>query len=271
MVGATHGTPEGFRADQSSNSQQPSLSLSHLAEVMARQIELLNLLVQAQQNQQHQQSRGCDEPLVATYQDFLSTQPPLFSKAEEPLDADAWFRTIESKFALLTIPCADSNKAHFAAQQLRGAARIWWDNYCAMQTDGHVIFWEEFCNAFRAHHIPEGLMERKLNEFLVLTQGTRTVLQYAQAFNHLCQYAGYHADNDAKKQDCFRRGLNTKLKEHLNLIKVNTFSELVNMALTQEDCITAHRAKKKRRISTRPASIKPPQYQLVPNVSPRAP
>jgi hypothetical protein len=209
---------------------------------MARQTELLNLLVQAQQNQQHQQSRGRDEPQVATYQDFLSTQPPLFSKAEEPLDADAWLRTIESKFALLTIPCADSNKAYFAAQQLHGAARIWWDNYCAMQTDGHVISWEEFCKAFRAHHIPEGLVERKQNEFLALTQGTRTVLQYAQAFNHLCQYAGYHADSDAKKQDRFRRGLDTKLKEHLNLVKANTFSELVNMALTQEDCITAHRA-----------------------------
>jgi hypothetical protein len=37
-----------------------------------------------------------------------------------------------------------------------------------------------------------------------LTQGTRTVLQYAQVFNHLCQYAGYHADNDARKQDRFR-------------------------------------------------------------------
>jgi hypothetical protein len=63
---------------------------------------------------------------VANYQDFFSTQPPLFSKVEEPLHADAWLRTIESKFALLTIPYADSNKAHFAAQQLRGAARIWW-------------------------------------------------------------------------------------------------------------------------------------------------
>jgi hypothetical protein len=52
-----------------------------------------------------------------------------------------------------------------------GAARIWWDNYCAMQADGHVISWEEFRNAFRAHHIPEGLMERKLNEFLALTVG----------------------------------------------------------------------------------------------------
>jgi hypothetical protein len=271
MVGATRGTPEGFRADQSSNSQQPSLSLSHLVEVMTRQTELLNLLVQAQQNQQHQQSRGHDEPQVATYQDFLSTQPPLFSKAEEPLDADAWLRIIESKFTLLTIPCADSNKAHFAAQQLHGAARIWWDSYCAMQTDGHVISWEEFRKAFRAHHIPEGLMERKLNEFLALTQGNRTVLQYAQAFNHLCQYAGYHADNDAKKQDRFRRGLDTKLKEHLNLVKVNTFSELINMALTQEDCITAHRAEKKRRISTGSVSVQPSQYQIIQDAQPRAP
>jgi hypothetical protein len=227
---------------------------------MAQQTELLNLLVQAQQNQQRQQSRGRDEPQVATYQDFLSTQPSLFGEVEEPLDADAWLRTIESMFALLTIPCADSHKAHFAAQQLRGATRIWW-----------VISWEEFRNAFRAHHIPEGLMERKLTEFLALTQGTRTVLQYAQVFNHLCQYAGYYADNDAKKQDRFRRGLSTKLKECLNLIKANTFSELVNMAFNQEDCITAHRAEKKRRISTGPTSIQPSQYQLVQNVPPRAP
>jgi hypothetical protein len=114
-------------------------------------------------------------------------------------------------------------------------------------------------------------MERKLNEFLALTQGTRTVLQYAQAFNHLCQYAGYHADNDAKKQDHFRRGLNTKLKEHLNLIKANTFSELVNMALTQEDCITAHHAEKKQRSSTGPAGVQPSQYQFIQDALPRAP
>jgi hypothetical protein len=87
----------------------------------------------------------------------------------------------------------------------------------------------------------------------------------------LCPYAGYHADNDAKKQDRFCRGLSTKLKECLNLIKASTFSELVNMALTQEDCITAHRAEKKRRISTGPASIQPSQYQLVQNAPPRVP
>jgi hypothetical protein len=96
----------------------------NLAEVMARQIELLNQLVHAQMGYFHQQSWGRDEPPSASYQDFLSTQPPLFHKADEPLDADAWLCTIESKFALLSAPCSDENKALFAAQQLRGIARL---------------------------------------------------------------------------------------------------------------------------------------------------
>jgi hypothetical protein len=166
---------------------------------MARQTELLNQLVQAQMGQYHHQSRGREEPPSASYQDFLSTQPPLFHKADEPLDANAWLHPIESKFALLPAPCLDENKALFAAQQLRGTAHIWWDHYHAMQPAGHVVNWDEFRTAFRARHIPEGLIERKLNEFLNLTQGTRTVLQYAQVFNYLCQYTGYHADNDARK------------------------------------------------------------------------
>jgi hypothetical protein len=78
-----------------------------------------------------------------------------------------------------------------------------------MQPADHVVTWDEFRAAFRAHHIPEGLIERKLNEFLNLTQGTRTVLQYAQVFNHLCHCAGYHADSDARKRDRFCRGLVT--------------------------------------------------------------
>jgi hypothetical protein len=70
---------------------------------MARQTELLNQIVQAQMGHFRQQSRGRDEPLTVSYQDFLSTHPPLFHKADEPLDADAWLGTIKSKFALAFI------------------------------------------------------------------------------------------------------------------------------------------------------------------------
>ena len=53
---------------------------------------------------------------AATYQEFLSTQLPLFTKAEDPLDADVWLRIVESKFPLLTRDCPDDTKARFAAQ-----------------------------------------------------------------------------------------------------------------------------------------------------------
>jgi hypothetical protein len=75
MVGATRGTPEGFRTDQASGSQQLPPPPPNLAEVMAQQTELLDQLVQAQQNQFRHQQRGRDEPPSTSYQDFFSTQP----------------------------------------------------------------------------------------------------------------------------------------------------------------------------------------------------
>jgi hypothetical protein len=61
MVGATRRTPEVFRPDQASGSQQPPPAPPNLAEVMARQTELLDQLVQAQMNQSYHPSRGRDE------------------------------------------------------------------------------------------------------------------------------------------------------------------------------------------------------------------
>jgi hypothetical protein len=132
----------------------------------------------------------------------LSTQPPLFSKAEDPLDADVWLRVVESKFPLLTGACPDAAKTHFAALQLHGPARTWWDHFHAMLPADHVVTWEEFKTAFRGHHIPAGILDRKLNEFLALTKGTHIVLQYTQTsttYANMC----YHAYSDEKKRDRF--------------------------------------------------------------------
>lgn len=110
-----------------------------------------------------------------------------------------------------------------------------------------MVTWEEFKIALWGHHIPEGLLERKLNEFLALMHGNHIVLQYAHAFNNLCQYVGYHANTDAKKRDCFWHGISTKLKEWLDTVRAKTYNDLVNLAISQEDCIIAHRAKRRGR------------------------
>jgi hypothetical protein len=118
---------------------------------------------------------------------------------------------------------------------------------------------------FQGHHIPAGILDRNLNEFLALTQGTRTVLQYAQAFNDLCQYAGYHAVSNEKKRDRFQRGLNTKLHECLNTVRADSYNELVNLAISQEDCILAHKAEKKRKAPMAGSLASPQRFRIVSN------
>jgi hypothetical protein len=134
-----------------------------------------------------------------------------------------------------------------------------------------MVEWREFKAAFRGHHIIAGIMDRKLNEFLALTQGNCTVLQYAQAFNDLCHYAGYHADTDEKKRDRFRRGLSTKIRDRLNPVRANSYNELVNMAISQEDCITARQAEKKRKTPVTGSSAQPQRFRIVSDTQNRGP
>jgi hypothetical protein len=148
-------------------------------------------------------------PRETSYLDFSETRPPLFVKAEDPLEADEWLRMIEQKFELLR--CSEIQKPLFAAQQLRRPASTWWGNFVAVQLAIHQITWEEFKVAFREHYIPEGVLHMKQEEFMKLKQGGDTVNQYLNKFNHLSQYAIDQVNTDLKKKNCFMRGLNDRL------------------------------------------------------------
>ncbi|WVZ56830.1 hypothetical protein U9M48_007306 [Paspalum notatum var. saurae] len=87
--GAAHGAP----------------SPSELATQVAQQ--LIDLIAQAQQRR---------DPQEISYTDFAALQPPIFTVATDPLDADDWLRIIESKFSLLP-QLTEQQKAHFAAHK----------------------------------------------------------------------------------------------------------------------------------------------------------
>jgi hypothetical protein len=123
---------------------------------------------------------------------------------------------------------------------------MWWEHFKTMQPAGHEITWTEFKKAFKDHHIPKGLMVRKMKELLALKQGDDTVYQYAQKFNSLCQYGEHHVDTDAKKMERFRDGLRSELCERLNLLEPNSYHELVNKAISQEDAMMKVQKEKKR-------------------------
>jgi hypothetical protein len=185
----------------------------------------------------------------------------VFTRADEPLEADDWLRTMEQKFEL--IECSDYQKPVFAAQQLRGAAGAWWGNHLAAQPAGHRVTWAEFRTAFRAHFIPEGIMIRKLEEFLALKQGDQTVMQYVGRFNHLSQYAANQINSDRKKQACFMRGLNSKIRTMMTGCLNVTYHEAVDIALLSEEEYRKHKEAKKKRVSYGPSGGNQKRHKIV--------
>jgi 5-deoxy-D-glucuronate isomerase len=71
------------------------------------------------------------------------------------------------------------------------------------------INWSEFRAAFRAHHVPQGVI--KLKEFQDLKQESISVNEYVTKFTQLSHYAPHEVDTDEKKHECFLNGLNDGL------------------------------------------------------------
>jgi len=76
-----------------------------LVNVTIDNARLLQELAQSNQNMMQGNHGRNHHRQEATYVDFMDTRPPIFTKADEPLEADDWLRTMEQKFDL--IPCTE--------------------------------------------------------------------------------------------------------------------------------------------------------------------
>src|SRR6266498_3230489 len=111
------------RTTPSSTQSPPPPPPPTLAEIVAQQAQLINLLAQGQlNNQQGHVPRVHNRE--SSYADFESTRPPIFTTTSDPLEADNWIRTMESKFSL--IHCSGQQKVQYAAQMLQGPAGAWY-------------------------------------------------------------------------------------------------------------------------------------------------
>jgi hypothetical protein len=136
-------------------------------------------------------------------------------------------------------------KPQFAAQLLHGPTSTWWENFVVVQLAGHQVTWAEFKEAFRAHYIPDGDLQLKLEEFLMLKQGPHTVMQYLGKFNHLSQYAVDHVNTDVKKRDCFMRGLSFKLQKKMATCYDLTYNRAVSVPIAVEEKGRVHQNAKR--------------------------
>jgi hypothetical protein len=91
----------------------------------------------------------------------------------EPMDADDWLKSIEKK--LQVVQCNNRENVLLASHQLSGSTADWWDAYVEAYEEPEGISWPEFRAAFRAHHVPQGVIKLKKKEFQDLKQGSMSV------------------------------------------------------------------------------------------------
>lgn len=182
-----------------------------------------NMAQNNQGNQQRKTNTG------VTIKEFQALNPHALNSPNEPLEADDWTTDMHIALEIARITIVDW--VLYATYSLHGDSAAWWRNFKANRAPGLVITWAEFSTTFKTHHIPEGHLERKREEFSSLIQGNNSVLGYSMKFTQLARYAGYEVNVDAKKKARFCGGLNPRLKYALDHVKSMTFEDLVNDAL----------------------------------------
>jgi hypothetical protein len=132
------------------------------------------------------------------------------------------------------VQCNNREKVLLASHQLFDPIAYWWDAYMKAHEEPESINWPEFRAAFRAHHIPQGVIKLK-KEFQDLKQGSLSVNEYVTKFTQLSRYTPNEVDTDEKKQDCFLNGLNDGLAYALEARDFENFQGMVNKALVLEN------------------------------------
>jgi len=234
----------------SSSSQDPMLQILQMlvadreTKRAERQANLATLQQIAQMAHNNQGNGNHDNP-GSKLKNFQNTNPPMFSKTEEPLDADDWLQSMENNLEVAGVEAAE--KVLFATHYLSGPARAWWNSAREMN-GGQMMTWEEFKIKFSRYHVPPGLIKQMRDEFRELKQGRINVVEYRDRFLTLSRYAPDETDTDAKKKERFLNGLHDEMQTVLVNIQFVDLEALVESAIQMEGKINQANENRKRRM-----------------------
>jgi hypothetical protein len=99
-----HDSPEGSLRrglEQVPRGGAPPPPPVSLEQLLATQNDLMRRLVKNDERHGAERQQPWHQERDSSYSDFLATHPPVFIDAIDPLEADSWLCTTESKFGLL--------------------------------------------------------------------------------------------------------------------------------------------------------------------------
>jgi len=132
-------------------------------------------------------------------EDFLKHHPVKFNGRTTPDAADRWLKDLERIFDVKM--CLVDNRLTFAIYMLTGEAEHWWiSTKSIMEERGEPVTWKAFKGKFLSEYFPNSVKYANEVEFLQLTQGNKTVVDYAEKFKHLNRFYTLQLDEEWRCQ-----------------------------------------------------------------------
>ena len=102
--------------------------------------------------------------------------------------------------------------------------------------DVAVMTWDRFKEIFRNKYFIAPVRAMKLNEFIQLKQGSMTVTEYINKFEHLSLFAAHMVGTDVLKAGRFLDGLKPELYRDVCMAGIQgvTYAQIVERALVAE-------------------------------------
>ncbi|KAK1625830.1 hypothetical protein QYE76_000145 [Lolium multiflorum] len=167
----------------------------------------------------------------------------MFSKTEEPLDADDWLQTMENNLEVAGVEAAEKVVCHpLPVRTCQSLVDKCPCNECGMMT------WEDFKLKFSKYHVPQGLIKKMRDEFRELKQGRMSVVEYRDRFLTLSRYAPDETDTNEKRKERFLNGLHDEMKTVLVNIPFADLEALVDSAIQMEGKLHQANENRKRRM-----------------------
>src|SRR5688572_23777889 len=123
-----------------------------------------------------------------------------------------------------------NEKAQLVAYQLKGVARVWFDQWVDNRgANAGPIGWEEFKAAFLDRFFPLELRDAKVQEFINLRQGGMSVREYSLKFTKLSKYAPSLVADPRVKMSMFMSGVSSTLLQECRTAVLNKEMDLARL------------------------------------------
>ncbi|XP_057991381.1 uncharacterized protein LOC110639881 [Hevea brasiliensis] len=150
------------------------------------------------------------QPLARQYEKLMKFWATEFKGTVDPLEAEQWLERMERVYRKLQ--CTEEMKFEYSVSLLQGDTYGWWKTIPHSLVEPPVLTWTDFLREFRQKWVPDAYVDKKLQEFLSLRQGDRTIAEYERDFSRLSHYAGSLVSTPRDRCKRFESGLRPSLR-----------------------------------------------------------